>query len=205
MASHARESPPNFQSIQRLTDYPLTARLILSCTNSGQENTGFCLHNREKELAGVDSSGERGSSSRALGKESSQEKENNFVLGKAGSIASVPDYSSPLLTDPLPVPFPAGHFGQLSLSQQQPALPQRPAHSQVKDFWCSVNRQGPPSAASMPSPPLPATDLLGRCEILIASHGSLAHCLSRLTEISFSAANIITGGLDFKNSLSPVC
>lgn len=58
---------------------------------------------------------------------------------------------------------------------------------------------------SMPSPPLPAADLLGRCEILIASHGSLAHCLSHLTEISFSAENIITGGLDFKNSLSPVC
>lgn len=107
--------------------------------------------------------------------------------------------------DPLPILFPAGHFGQLSLSQQQPALLHRPPYSQVKDFWCSVSRQGPPSAASTPSPPLPATDLLGRCEILIASHGSLAHCLSRLTEISFSAANIITGGLDFKNSLSPVC
>lgn len=63
MASHAREPPPNFQSIQGLTDYPLTARLILSRTNSGKENTGFCLHNREKELAGVDSSRERGSPS----------------------------------------------------------------------------------------------------------------------------------------------
>lgn len=132
----------------------------------------------------------RSSWSRALGKESSQEKENNFVLGKAEPIISVPGYSSPRSIS---------HFGQLSLSQQQPP------RSQVKDFWCSVNRQDPPSAASMPSPPLPATDLLGRCEILIASHGSLAHCLSRLTEISFSAANIITGGLDFKNSLSPVC
>lgn len=58
---------------------------------------------------------------------------------------------------------------------------------------------------SMLFPPLPAADLLGRCEILIASHGSLARCLSHLTEISFSAANIITGGLDFKNSLLPVC
>lgn len=131
-----------------------------------------------------------------------QEKKNNFLLGKAGLIISAPGYFSPFPTlpmDPLPILFPAGHFSQLSLSQQ------RPPHSQVKDFWCSMNRQGPPSAASMPSPPLPATDLLGRCEILIASHGSLAHCLSRLTEISFSAANIITGGLDFKNSLSPVC
>jgi len=58
---------------------------------------------------------------------------------------------------------------------------------------------------SMPSPPLANADLLGRCEILIASHGSLARCLSHLTEISFSAANIITGGLDFKNSLLPAC
>lgn len=147
--------------------------------------------------------------SRAPGEERSQEKKNNFVLGKAGLIISVSGYSSSLSSslpvDPLPVPFPAGHFGQLSLSQQQPALPQRPPHSQVKGFWCSMSRQGPPVQHQCHSPPLPATDLLGRCEILIASHGSLAHCLSRLTEISFSAANIITGGLDFKNSLSPVC
>lgn len=63
--------------------------------------------------------------------------------------------------------------------------------------------QHPLSHTLPPSPP--AAGLLGRCEILIASLGNWAHCLSHLTEISFSAANIITGGLDFKNSLSPVC
>lgn len=100
-------------------------------------------------------------------------------------------------------------FVQLLFASLTAASAPSPAAVQPsKGFLVCVKSCGPrqhSSPFSMPSPPLPTADLLGRCEILIASHGSLAHCLSHLTEISFSAANIITGGLGFKNSLSPVC
>lgn len=126
MASHARESPPNFQSIQGLADYPLTGRLILGCTNRARKRQNPPWQG--KEWAGVGqllehSPGPGEEPKPELCSPRDQEEKNNFVLGKAGLMISVCGSFSPLSSRTPPShgssPSSVSHFGQLCPNSSQ--------------------------------------------------------------------------------------